>query len=107
MSSVDISSNKRIAQNTLMLYLRMFATMAVGLYTSRVIIQTLGVEDYGIYNAVAGFISMFGFFNVSIAGATQRFLNYAMGEGNSKQLSNIFRISYTVHTILACIILLL
>lgn len=107
MSDNNISSNKRIAQNTLVLYLRMFMTMVIGLYTSRVIIQTLGVEDYGIYNAVAGFISMFGFFNVSMAGATQRFLNYAMGEGNSKQLLNIFRISYTVHTILAFVILLL
>ena len=63
-------NNKRIAKNTLMLYIRMFFTMAVSLFTSRVILQTLGVTDYGINNAVGGVVAMFGFLNGAMASAT-------------------------------------
>ena len=57
--SDTVTNNKRIAKNTLMLYIRMLFLMVVNLYTSRVILQALGIEDYGVYNAVAGFIAMF------------------------------------------------
>ena len=66
------SNNKRIAKNTLLLYFRMLVTMAVSLYTSRVVLNILGVEDFGIYNVVGGIVAMFGFINGSMTSATQR-----------------------------------
>lgn len=68
------SNNKRIAKNTLLLYFRMLVTMAVSLYTSRVVLNILGVEDFGIYNVVGGIVAMFGFINGSMTSATQRYL---------------------------------
>ena len=76
MSSVN---NKRIAKNTLYLYLRMLIVLAISLYTVRAMLGILGVEDYGIYNVVAGVVSMFAFLNSSMAGATQRFLSSRFG----------------------------
>ncbi len=76
-----------------MLYIRMFLTMAVTLYTSRVVLQVLGVEDFGIYNVVGGIIGMLGFFNGSMATATQRFLNYEMGKGHEANLEKVFSVS--------------
>ena len=75
-------NNKRIAKNTLMLYIRMLITMVVGLFTSRVVLQTLGVEDYGIYAVVGGIVSMFTFLNGGMISATQRYLNFELGRGN-------------------------
>lgn len=86
-------NNKRILKNTAMLYIRMFLTMAVTLYTSRVVLQVLGVEDFGIYNVVGGIIGMLGFFNGSMATATQRFLNYEMGKGHEANLEKVFSVS--------------
>ena len=68
------SSNKTIAKNTIMLYLRMMVNMAISLYTSRVVLQTLGIVDFGVYGVVGGVVSMLMFFNNSMAGATSRFL---------------------------------
>ena len=68
------SNNKRIAKNTLMLYVRMFLMMAVTLYTSRVVLQQLGIEDFGVYNVVGGAVALLGFLNASMSGATSRFL---------------------------------
>ncbi len=62
-----------------MLYVRMFLTMIVGLYTSRVVLATLGVEDYGIYGVVGGVVAMMGFLNASMSGATSRFLTFELG----------------------------
>lgn len=76
-----------------MLYIRMFLTMAVSLYTSRVVLQVLGVEDFGIYNVVGGIIGMLAFFNGSMATATQRFLNYEMGKGHEANLEKVFSVS--------------
>lgn len=71
MSNQTSDNNKRIAKNTIMLYLRMFLTMVVGLYTSRVVLQTLGVEDYGIYGVVGGVVAMMGFGISKARGATK------------------------------------
>lgn len=81
--------------------------MLVSLYTSRVVLNTLGVEDYGIYNVVGGFVAMFGFLNGAMSGATQRFLAYEIGKKNNIQLYNVFSMSVNIHYILALIILLL
>ena len=69
-------NNKRIAKNTLLLYVRTFFVMLVSLYTSRVVLNVLGVEDYGIYNVVGGVVAMFGFINSSMASATQRYITF-------------------------------
>jgi len=100
-------NNKRIAKNTLMLYFRMILTMLVSLYTSRVVLNTLGVEDFGIYNVVGGFVSMFGFLNSAMASATQRFLSFEIGKGDRDQLRNVFSMSVNIHFLIAFIILIL
>ena len=77
-----------------MLYFRMILTMLVSLCTSRVVLNTLGVEDYGIYNVVGGFVTMFGFLNSAMASATQRFLAFEIGKGDHEQLRNVFKHEY-------------
>lgn len=90
-----------------MLYIRMLLTMAVSLYTSRIILNTLGVEDFGIYNVVGGFVTMFGFLNSAMASATQRFLSFEIGKKDFKQLGNVFSMSVNIHLLIAFIILIL
>ena len=90
MEETQSSSNKRIAKNTLMLYVRMLLSMVVSLYTSRVVLNTLGVEDYGIYNVVGGVVVLFSFLNSAMASATQRFLNFELGRGDIRQVKRIF-----------------
>ena len=104
---MTVSNNKRIAKNTAMLYIRMLLTMAVSLYTSRIILNTLGVEDFGIYNVVGGFVTMFGFLNSAMASATQRFLSFEIGRKDLKQLHNVFSMSVNIHLLIAFIILIL
>ena len=76
------NDNKRIARNTLMLYFRMILLMGVSLYTSRIVLEVLGVEDFGIYNIVGGIVVMFGFLNTAMSTATQRFLSFELGQRN-------------------------
>lgn len=99
--------NKQIARNTLFLYFRMLFIMCISLYTSRVILEALGVSDYGIYNVVGGFVAMFALISSSLTSACTRFLNYEMGRGSASRLRTVFSTSLTVHIILACIIALL
>ena len=80
------SNNKRIAKNTLLLYFRMIIIMLVTLYTSRVVLNTLGVTDYGIYNVVGGVVAMFGFINSSMASAAQRYSIFSLGKGDMAEL---------------------
>lgn len=101
------SNNQRIAKNTLMLYIRMLFTMGVTLFTSRVILQTLGVEDYGVYSVVGGIITMFAFINGGMVSATQRFLTFEIGKGNLSQLKKVFSTSLQIHAIIALVIVLL
>lgn len=72
--------NKRVAKNTIVLYLRTIITLCISLYTSRVILQVLGVDDYGIYTVIAGFVSMFSIIGGTLVSATQRYLNFEMGK---------------------------
>lgn len=105
--STDQSSNKRIAKNTLMLYIRMFISMLVGLYTSRVVLQTLGVEDYGIYGVVGGVVSMMGFLNASMSGATSRFITFELGKGDMQRVRDTFSSAMIIHIGIALIVILL
>ena len=77
--SDNSTNNKRIAKNTFFLTIRMIFITLVYIYTSRVILNALGVVDYGIYNVIGGFVSMFGFLNLSLANGIQRFYNYELG----------------------------
>lgn len=100
-------NNQRIAKNTLMLYLRMFLTMAVALYTSRVVLNVLGVVDFGIHNVVGGVVAMMAFFNSSMTTSTQRFLNVEMVKGDNDNLSRIFVNAVKAHLIIAAVTLVL
>ena len=99
--------NKRIAQNTLLLYFRMLLTIIVGLYTSRVILNVLGISDYGIYNVVGGVVSMLSFLNAAMTGASQRFIAFELGKNDKKQLNRVFCTSVLIHFALAGIVLII
>lgn len=102
-------NNKRIAKNTLFLYARLLIIMLVSLYSSRIVLQELGVDSYGIFMVVGGIVSLFSFLNNSMTQSTQRYLNYEMGKAgeDSANLKRIFGTSLTIHLYLAGIILLL
>ena len=101
------ANNRRIAKNTLMLYLRMLLIMAVNLYTSRVVLNALGVEDFGIYNVVGGVVAMFSVLSGSLSAAITRFITYELGKGNEERLNKIFSSSVTIQIGLAFIIIIL
>lgn len=101
------SNNKRIAKNTLFLYFRMLFTMGVSLFTSRVVLQALGVEDYGVYNVVGGIITMFTFINSAMVSSTQRYLNFELASGNIKRLRSVFNTSLQIHILIAVVIIIL
>lgn len=101
------SNNKRIAKNTLLLYARMLITMVISLYTSRVILQLLGVEDFGIYNVVGGVVAMFSFINAAMTTAIQRYITFSQGQGGVDRQNNIFCTSINVQfCIAACLFVL-
>lgn len=105
--SNTVENNKRIAKNTMMLYVRMLLVMIVSLYTSRIILKVLGVDDFGIYNVVGGIVTMFAFFNGSMSAATQRFLSYELGQEHSGQLQKIFSVAFSIHLLIAICVFLL
>ena len=101
------NTTKRIAKNTLMLYFRQILIMIVSLYTVRVVLNTLGAEDYGIYNVVAGVVTMFSFLSSSMATASQRYFSFALGQNDSEQLKKYFSMSFTIYCLIALIVLVL
>ncbi len=94
---MKVSSNKRIARNTLFLYIRMLLTMAVSLYTSRVVLNVIGIEDYGVYTVVGGVVSLFSFFNSAMSSATQRFLAFDIGKNDYVNLKKTFNATLNIH----------
>lgn len=103
---MTVSDNKRIAKNTIYLYIRTFVSMVVALYTSRKILEVLGVEDFGIFNVVGGIISLMSFINGSMSVATQRYLTYELGKGTEGQFNKVFNIAVYIHAIIAVIVLI-
>ena len=97
-----MNKSTRIAKNTLLLYIRMFITMGIGLFTSRIVLDTLGIEDYGIYNVVGGLVSMFGFLT-----AISRFLTYSLGKNDKKQLNLIFSTSVTLQVLMGFLVVVI
>lgn len=103
----EMSNNKRIFKNTIMLYVRMIVNMIISLYTARVVLQTLGVVDYGIYGVIGGVLGMFSFFNSSMSGATSRFLTYELGKGDSIKLKHTFSTALIIHVAIAIFVAIL
>ncbi len=101
------SNNKRIAKNTLLLYFRMILNMTVSLYTSRIILNTLGVEDYGIYNVVGGVVMFIAVLNNSMSSSTSRFLIFELGRKDKIQLNKVFNAALAMHVGIALIVLVL
>lgn len=91
----------------MLLYVRMLFMMAVSLFTSRVVLNTLGVEDYGIYNVVGGVVAMFGFINGSMSSATQRYITFALGKGDMRNLQKVFSTALQIHVLIAAVIVVL
>lgn len=104
MSDSSASNNARIAKNTILLYFRMILLMAVSLYTSRVVLSTLGIEDYGIYNVVGGFIGMLAFLNGAMCSSTQRFITVELGRGNEESLKRVFSTCVITHGMIAALV---
>lgn len=100
-------NTKRIASNTIVLYFRMLFTMFIGLFTSRIILQSLGVEDYGIYNVVGGVTTMFIFINSSMSVASSRFIAFAIGKQDIEYERKVFRHILYIHYFIALIVALL
>ena len=90
-----------------MLYVQMLLSTLVGLYMSRAVLNELGVEDYGVYNAVAGVVSMFGLLNISMSGTTARFITFELGSGNPMGLKKLFSLSLTIHLLLGVLVVLI
>ena len=101
------SNNSRIAKNTLFLYIRMAFVLVVSLYTSRVMLRTLGVVDYGVNNVVAGFISMFSFLNTALSSGVQRFFNYELGKNGESGASKVYNTAIIIQALLAIILIIL
>lgn len=102
-----MSNTKRIAKNTIVLYIRMIVIMIITLYTSRVVLKALGFEDYGLYNVIGGVVALMSFLKSSMSESTQRFLSYEMGKGNDNNLKNVFSVCLTTHFLIALILLIL
>lgn len=100
-------NNKRIAKNTIFLYIRMIFMMAVTLYTSRVILNALGVEDYGIYNVVGGFVAMFAVLSGSLSSAISRFITFELGKGDIQRLRTVFSTGVNIQIAMSIFIILI
>lgn len=102
-----MSNNTRLAKNTILLYIRMLAQMAISLYTSRIILKNLGVVDFGLYNVVGGVAILFLFLNSAMNSSTQRYLSIAVGKGDFEYLKKIFNVSCVIHSLIGLLIVLL
>lgn len=103
----SLSSNRRIAKNTFMLYIRMIIMLLISLYTSRIVLDYLGVEDFGIYNLIGGIVVMFSFLNNAMTNSTQRFLNYSILNKDENHIKAVFSASIQAHIIISGIFIFL
>ena len=102
-----MTNTSRIAKNTLMLYFRQILIMLVSLYTVRAVLEALGAEDYGIYNVVAGVVTMFGFLSGAMATAGQRFFSYELGRGDAEALEKTFGVTLGIYVLLIAAVFVL
>lgn len=101
------SHNRRIAKNTLMLYIRMILAMGISLYTSRIVLEQLGVSDFGVFNVVGGIVSMFSVLNSAMASSTQRYLTYELGKNDLSKINIVFNTSLQIHIVIAIVVVLI
>ena len=107
MSTENVINNQRIAKNTFLLYLRTIFVLAVSLYTSRLVLKVLGVDDYGIYQVVGGMVTMFGILSNALSAAISRFITFELGSGNVERLKRLFSTSVVVQYVLAGIVFII
>ena len=100
------TNNKRIAKNTFLLYIRMLFVMLVSLYTSRVILEALGIEDYGLYNVIGGIVTFLGFINTTMSAATQRFLTFSLGKDDIAEVKMVFNTAVKIHIAIAVLLII-
>lgn len=103
---MDNNQNKRIAKNTIFMYIRMAITMCIGLYTSRAVLQALGVEDFGLYNVIGGIVSMFIILNGAMVNTTSRFITIYLAKEDELQTCKIFNMASLVHVVIAVLVVL-
>ena len=107
MSTENVINNQRIAKNTFLLYLRTIFVLAVSLYTSRLVLKVLGVDDYGIYQVVGGMVTMFGILSNALSAAISRFITFELGSGKAERLKRLFSTSVVVQYVLAGIVFII
>ena len=107
MNQNNTQNNKRIAKNTAYLYIRLLFTAFISLYSARLILKNLGVEDFGIYNVVAGIVTFMGFLNATLSSATQRFLTYNLGLNDSTKFRQTFSLLINIYLIFCAIVLVI
>ena len=107
MVASDSLNSQRIAKNTIVLYLRTLLIMVVSLFTSRVVLNILGIQDYGIYNIVGGIVAMFSVISGSLSNSISRFLTFELGKGASEKLNLIFCTSVNIQVFISVIILII
>lgn len=100
-------SNRRLARNTLILYARMFLTVGVSLYITRVVLQNLGVSQFGLYNLIGGFVSMFYIVTTSLSGAISRFITFELGRNDTTSVIQTFSTSINIQILFSLVVLLL
>lgn len=101
------SKNSRVAKNTAFLYFRMIVTLSISLYTTRIVLKSLGANDFGIYSVVGSVVAMLAFLNATMIATSNRFLSFELGAGNLKKLRKTFQVTFTLHFILAIIVLII
>lgn len=101
------NNSKRIVTNTVVLYIRMFIVMLISLYSSRIVLKALGVDDFGLFSVVGGVVALMTFLQSSLASSTQRFLSFELGKNNVERTKAVFRVSLTTHIAIAVIIILI
>ena len=97
-------NSKKILLNTVFLYIRIIISIIISLWTVPIMLENLGVEDYGIYNLIAGIIAMLSFLNVSMIVSTQRFMSVYLGKDDKSVISNVFNVSIVIHLLLGLLI---
>ena len=107
MNQQHIENTKRVAKNTALLYVRTIVMMLISLFTSRIVLEALGVDNYGINNVVGGVVSMFSIISGSLSGAVSRFMSYALGEGNKEKLRRVFSMSVNIQVLIGIVIIIL
>ena len=102
-----MGSNSTVAKNTLFLYTRTLVTVGVSLYATRIVLATLGVVDFGVYNVIGGFVAMFTFLTSTMSAASTRFFAFELGKGDLDSQRHVFKVTFTIYLILIAAILLI